>query len=101
MTKEGQFAKDGDMFIVRAWPDDDFLIAKRNLGDYIEVEVPDDKERWCDMVVTEIECPNCETTNKYGNVFPNSTFLDHDTGGFTCKNCKSSYQIYVSFSDVS
>ena len=43
MVEAGQFAKDGDMVIVRQWPDDNFLIAKRNFGDYVEVEVPDDK----------------------------------------------------------
>lgn len=44
MVEAGQFANDGDMVIVREWPDDNFLIEKRNFGDYIEVEVPDDKE---------------------------------------------------------
>lgn len=48
MVEAGQFAKDGDMIIVRKWPDDNFLIAKRNLGDYVEVEVPDEKvgDKW-------------------------------------------------------
>ncbi len=43
MIEAGQFAQDGDMVIVRTWPDDDFLIAKRNFRNYIEVEVPDTK----------------------------------------------------------
>lgn len=43
MVAAGQFSRDGDMIIVRKWPDDDFLIAKRDLKDYVEVEVPDEK----------------------------------------------------------
>ncbi len=41
MVAPGQFSKPGDMIIVRAWPDEDFLVAERDFKDYVEVEVPD------------------------------------------------------------
>lgn len=40
MVAPGQFSKPGDMIIVHTW-DEDFLIAERDLKDYVEVEVPD------------------------------------------------------------
>lgn len=40
MVDPGQFAKSGDMIVVRDWADD-FLVRQRDLGDYVEVEVPE------------------------------------------------------------
>ena len=41
MVAPGQFSKPGDMIVVRDWPDEDFLIAERDVKDYVEVEVPE------------------------------------------------------------
>lgn len=42
MIGPGEFAKCGDMIIVRVWPDENFLIRQRNFEGYIEVEVPNE-----------------------------------------------------------
>jgi len=50
MVAPGQFSKDGDMIIEGSFfSDEDFLISQDSFtGDYVEVEVPDEKvgDKW-------------------------------------------------------
>ncbi len=41
MVDPGQFAKLGDMIVVHGDWGNDFLVRQRDLGDYVEVEVPE------------------------------------------------------------
>lgn len=65
MVKPGQFAKDGDMIIVRAWPDEPFLIHKAELAGYVEVELRVGMTAGIKRTIRRLlngECPNLRRT---------------------------------------